>query len=101
MTKDSMLTSQAGIERKYLTWADSAGQALTSSRPTDSLPAGQGQGGRQTDGQAVAANPGPELVLAWVDNTFHNLRQRKVISECISSFVVVLLHFHFVVTFAL
>ena len=80
MTKDSMLTSQAGIERKYLTWADSAGQALTSSRPTDSLPAGQGQGGRQTDGQAVAANPGPELVLAWVDNTFHNLRQRKVIS---------------------
>ena len=30
------------------------------------------------DGQAGGANPGPELVLAWVDNTFHNLRQRKV-----------------------
>ena len=42
---------------------------------------GGGVGGRHVvDAQAgVGANPGPELVLAWVDNTFHNLRQRKVI----------------------
>ena len=78
---------QAGIERKYLTWAESAGQASASSRPTDpsmtpmpAAAAAAAAGGRHVEGQAAGANPGPELVLAWVDNTFHNLRQRKVIS---------------------
>ena len=73
------LPLQAGIERKYLSWAESAGQ--TSSRPTtDHLTAAtMTPTGRQVEpGQGAAANPGPELVLAWVDNTFHNLRQRKV-----------------------
>ena len=31
--------------------------------------------------QPAVASPGPELVLAWVDNTFHNLRQRKVVTS--------------------
>jgi len=81
---------KAGIERKYLTWAESAGQASASSRPTDPsmtpMPAAAAAaaGGRHVEGQAAGANPGPELVLAWVDNTFHNLRQRK--REIVESF---------------
>ena len=76
--------TQAGVESKYLSWAETTGQG-EGYRHGPEVQGGQGgQGGRhQVDQlqqqQPAVASPGPELVLAWVDNTFHNLRQRKVV----------------------